>query len=246
MLEQNQQMLESTIDTLLASNDALRRRNGDLRAENQRLTAANTALEDIATLVAHDLKAPLCAIDHLARRLEARFEQSGPSGHGQDDLRHMQLRLVGLHRLIDDLLAYARQDAAGDTGVEQVELGGLIREALVLIGLPPGFRLEVRPPALTVRTRRIPLECILRNLLVSAIEHHGGAKGRLQIAIQESDQSLDIRITDDGQGRLGEREGLGLAIVRQLLAAEGSHLSLTSPGPGQGTEARLTWPIDHA
>ncbi|MGI9452418.1 MAG: CheR family methyltransferase, partial [Geminicoccaceae bacterium] len=243
MMEQNQQMLESTIDTLLASNDALRRRNRDLRAENQRLNAANTALEDIATLVAHDLKVPLRAVDHLAKRLEARLAEARDQSSG-DDLQHMQLRLVGLHRLIDDLLTYARQDARHESGIEQVELGDLIREVLVMIGLPRGFRLEVRPPSLTVRTRRIPLECILRNLLSNAIEHHGGETGNIQISMTKHDNALEFRVTDDGLGITGRREGLGLAIVRQLLAAEGAHLDIVPRNSGPGTEARFTWPIE--
>ncbi len=244
MMEQNQQMLESTIDTLLASNDALRRRNRDLRAELQRLTTANTALEDIATLVAHDLKAPLRAVDHLTRRLGAVFEQQSDQREGEDDLRHLQLRLVGLHRLIDDLLTYARQDANNESGIEHVDLGGLIREILVLIGLPSGFRLEVRPPSLSVRTRRIPLECILRNLLGNTIEHHGGTRGSLQITLLASGQALDVRMTDDGEGMTGRHEGLSLAIVRQLLAAEGGHLDVTPRPSGSGAETRFTWPIE--
>jgi len=244
MMEQNQQMLESTIDTLLASNDALRRRNRDLRSENQRLNTANTALEDIATMVAHDLKAPLRAVDHLAKRLETGLGKTSTRSNGGDDLRHMQLRLVGLHRLIDDLLTYARQDGNGTTGVEQIELGDLIREILVLIGLPPGFRLEVRPPSLSVRTRRVPLECVLRNLLGNAIEQHGGESGSIQIAITEYENALDIRITDDGQDMAGRQEGLGLAIVRQLLATEGAHLDLVPCTEGPGTESRFTWPIE--
>ncbi|MGH1478424.1 MAG: CheR family methyltransferase [Geminicoccales bacterium] len=243
MIDQNQQMLESTIDTLLASNDALRRRNRDLRLENQRLTTANTALEDIATLVAHDLKAPLREVDHLARRLEAGWREASERQRGEDDLRHLQLRLVGLHRLIDDLLTYARQETDGQSRVEQVDLGGLIREVLALIGLPPGFRIEVRPPELIVRTQRIPLECIFRNVLGNAIQHHGGQKGYLKIDVQCSDNALDVRLDDDGQGLVGPREGLGLAIVRQLLAAENCHLALTPKVEG-GTVARFTWPID--
>ncbi len=244
MIEQNQQMLESTIDTLLASNDALRRRNRDLRSENQRLNAANTALEDVATMVAHNLKAPLRAVDDLAKRLEADLGQKSERSNGGDDLRHLQLRLVGLHRLIDDLLTYARQDTGGKTGIEQVELGDLIREILVLIGLPPGLRLEVRPPSLSVRTKRVPLECVLRNLLGNAIEHHGGKTGSIQITITEHENALDIRIADDGRDMADRDEGLGLAIVRQLLAAEGAHLDLAAGAAGIGVEARFTWPIE--
>lgn len=244
LMEQNQQMLESTIDTLLASNDALRRRNRDLRTENQRLVATNAALDDLATMVAHDLKAPLSAVDDMARRLAADLENATHADRQQDYLHQIQFRVLRLRWLVDDLLAYARHHPEHEIDLEEVELGDLIREVLELIGLPPGFKLEVRPPSMAVKTRRAPLACILRNLLANAIEHHGCTKGHIHIAMSTSDNALDIRIIDDGRGHGHQREPLGIAIVRQLLSAEGGHLDLAPRDDNSGREARMIWPVE--
>ncbi|MGI9437334.1 MAG: ATP-binding protein, partial [Geminicoccaceae bacterium] len=100
------------------------------------------------------------------------------------------------------------------------------------------------PPSLQVRTRRIPLECILRNLLCNAIRHHGSSTGSIQVTVTALEDAIDIRVTDDGQGVLGGSEGLGLAIVRQLLGTQAAELMLSSPTSGLGTEARFTWPAN--
>lgn len=243
LMEQNQQMLESTIDTLLASNDVLRRRNRDLREENQRLTAANAALDDMATLVAHDLKAPLLVTDQLVRQLETEQQKTGNQAihHHQ-----IQLRLQRLRQLIDDLVAYAREDFDSRTGMTPIELDELFREVSEMIGFPKGFKLEIRPRSLSVRARRVPLACVLRNLLADIVEHHGGTRGHIRIAITHSDDALDIRIADDGRGLDGGRDSLGLAIVRQLISAEGGHFDLVARSHQSAGEARLIWPIERA
>ncbi|MDH3665167.1 MAG: hypothetical protein OEU92_34985, partial [Alphaproteobacteria bacterium] len=244
VLTDNQRMLESTIDTLLASNDALRRRNRDLREENQRLTNAHAALDDIATMIAHDLKAPLRAVGDLADGLQAAM----PSDDGETDatrwLQPMQHQLIGLNRLIDDLLTYARQGPADGTDLQSVDVGDLLRETLTLIGLPKGIKVLLRPPTLKVRTWRIPLACILRNLLGQAIERVGQAQGNIRIEAMPIDRFLEITIADDGRNARDESSGLGLAIVRQLLDAAGGRLTSCTAPPGQSHKVAFTWPIE--
>ena len=244
LMEQNQQLLESTIDTLLASNDALRRRNRDLRTENQRLAAANAALDDMATMVAHDLKAPLSAVEDLTRRLRADVESRTASDDQRHYLNQIQHRISKLRWLVDDLLAYAREDPDQETDAEQIQLGDLIGEVLELIGLPPGFKIEVRPSSMVVKTRRTPLACILRNLLANAIEQHGGTKGHIRVVMNRKDDALELQIIDDGRGQYHDREPLGIAITRQLLSAEGGDLNMAPRRDHSGRETRLVWPIE--
>ncbi|MGI9417075.1 MAG: CheR family methyltransferase [Geminicoccaceae bacterium] len=246
VMAENQRMLESTIDTLLASNDSLRRRNRDLRAENQKLTHAHAALDDVATMIAHDLKAPLRIIDRMAGRLKTALAEDAPHEHAVRCLQPMQHQLIALNRLIDDLLIYARQGPVDSAGLRDVDLGDLLRETLSLIGLPEGVQVMMRPQSLQVTTWRIPLACIFRNLLGQAIERIGGAAGSIQIEVQAADRFLEVLIADDGQHAANRTGELGLAIVRQLLDAAGGRYASNSAKTGSGHHISFTWPIDGA
>ncbi len=243
VLAENQRMLESTIDTLLASNDTLRRRNRDLRVENQRLVAAHAALDDVATLIAHDLKAPLRAVERHFLKLK----DATVTALGRDEaarcLRPMQIQLLALDRLVDDLLAYARQGRPESDNLQSVDTAELLQETLTLIGLPRGIRVAIQPSTLQITTWRTPLACILRNLLVRAIGHIGEGPGAIRVDVRSTGQVLEIAITDDGERSGDEAKTLGLAIVRQLLDAAGGRLTLRDDHSGAGHEARFTWPV---
>lgn len=243
LMAENRRVLETTIDTLLASNDTLRRTNRDLRAENQRLMHAHAALDDVATMIAHDLKAPLRAVDRMAVRLKAGLAKDKSEAEADRLLQPLQHHIVAVNRMVDDLLNYARQSPADSADLHPVEIGALMRETLTLIGLPKGVRVMIKPPELTVMTWRIPLACILRNLLSQTIERIGDASGAIRIDATPSPRFLELSIVDNGQQKRDRSGELGLAIVRQLLDAAGGRLSLTSNDAGRFHHARLAWPI---
>lgn len=241
---ENQHMLESTIDTLLASNNTLRRRNRDLRAENQRLTEAHEALDDVATMIAHDLKTPLRTVDRMAGHLK---EAITSDGQGQDPLRWlqpMQHQLLALNRLIDDLLTHARQGPADAADMQPVDVILLLRETLTLIGLPKGVKVLIKPRALEITTSRIPLACILRNLLGQAVERIGDDTGAIRIDVAPAGHLLEIAIVDNGRHEGDRTSELGLAIVRQLLDAAHGRLTSAPNKSGTGHHVSFTWPID--
>ncbi len=240
LLQHNQQMLESTIDTLLASNDLLRRRNKDLRQANDRLSTANAALDDMATLVAHDLRTPLLVVDRIAAALGTVDGQHVDWRQGCHQIRGHIKRLC---QLIEDLVAYARQDLDGPAEIMKLDLGDVIREVLDLIGLPPGVKLEVRPPSLAIRTRRVPFTCVLRNLLTCIMDRHQVDAGPIRIGITQRDTALHLRITADGLVMDADQEGLSFAIAQQLTLSEGGHVSLVSGDRQTGDELRLIWPV---
>lgn len=243
VLVENRRMLESTIDTLLASNETLRRRNKDLRAENQRLLHAHAALDDVATLIAHDLKAPLQVIERQAGRLSTMLA-SGEAG--QDGIRliqPMQHRLAALGRVIDDLLAYAREGPDEKSDLAPVDFGDVMRQALALVGLPRGVRVVISPASLKFRTWQIPLACILRNLVHQAVDHIGDASGEIRIAAVPDAGFLAITISDDGREPRDRSRELGLAIVRQLLEAAGGRMTEGAEAGPSGHQVSFTWPI---
>jgi chemotaxis methyl-accepting protein methylase len=243
VLGERQQMLEQTIDTLLLSNDTLRRKNQRLRDENHRLLHAHAALDDVATMIAHDLKAPLSMIERLAGNLHHVISARESDDGAMQWLQPMQMRIASLGRVVDDLLAYAREGPADSSDLRPVDFGDLLRETLALIGLPANVRVVISPPALQIITWRIPLACILRNLLGQAIERAGGDNGVIRIHAQPSHRFLAITITDNGAA-VSKRSGdLSLAIVRQLLEAVGAALEVGADGDGVHHRMRFSWPI---
>lgn len=244
VLVENQRMLESTIDTLLSSNDRLRRRNRDLRAENQRLLHAQAALDDVATLIAHDLKTPIGAVERLCGRLNSTLSKDAANQDALRWLQPMQHRLTALNQVIDDLLAYAREGPSDKGDLSPVDFADLLRESLTLIGLPNGVRVVIKPPSLRILTWRIPLACIFRNLLGQAVERIGMTSGTIRIDAEPKRRSLEVSIIDDGDETADSRSDLGLTIVEQLLEAVGGKLTAGSNPSGPGQQVRFTWPIE--
>ncbi|MEM8948315.1 MAG: chemotaxis protein CheB [Pseudomonadota bacterium] len=243
VLAENQRMLEGTIDTLLASNDTLRRRNRDLRAENQRLANAHAALDDVATMIAHDLKMPLGTVRRMADQLKTRLEANERDTGIIASLQPMQHQLIALGRLIDDLLTYARQGPGDASDMQSFDVTNLLRETLTLIGLPKGVKVLIKPRSLEISTFRIPLACILRNLLGQAIERIGDADGAIRIEGTPDAHLLEVTIADNGAQQYDQNGELGLAIVRQLLDAAGGRLTMGANKSGVGHHVRFTWPI---
>jgi signal transduction histidine kinase len=218
-------------------------------------------LEQLALSVAHELKAPLRGIDHLARWIE---EDLGGRLAGTASGEHLGLlrrRVRRLGRLVDDLVAYARIGHHGQPPA-LVELGPLVQDTIELLGPPPGFVFALDAALPPLWLARTPLEIVLRNLLSNALKHHDRASGRIEVAARVEGAALALRIADDGPGiprqdlelvfqmfkTLRPRDqvegsGLGLTIVRRILDVHGGTIALGAPARGRGTEVRLRWPL---
>jgi chemotaxis methyl-accepting protein methylase/signal transduction histidine kinase len=244
VLADRQQMLEQTIDTLLFSNDTLRRKNQSLRDENHRLVHAHAALDDVATMIAHDLKAPLSIIERMAGNLHHVLSVRASDDGAMQWLQPMQMRIAALGQVIDDLLAYAREGPVDSSDRQPVDFGDLLRETLALIGLPKNVRVVITPPSLRIITWRIPLACIFRNLLGQAIERVGDRPGVIRIDAKPDGRALDIAIVDNGRHVTMRSGDLSLAIVRQLLEAVGAKLNVSVDSDKPRHEMRFTWPME--
>jgi signal transduction histidine kinase len=95
-------------------------------------------------------------------------------------------------------------------------------------------------------TRHTPnIEAAMYRLVQEAVTNatrHAGAR-HVQISVVESDGTLEIRVSDDGQGFDPRRraDGFGLIGIRERLALVDGALEISSR-PGEGTELRATIP----
>ena len=214
------------------------------------------AEREFVTNAAHELRTPLATITGAIQVL-----QSG----AKDDpverdrfLDHIDREAARLGRLTHSLLVLARaQTRAEAPNLAPVELRPLLEAIVEDVRPPDAVAVTVTcPPGLEVLAERDLVEQAVSNLTANALQNT--ERGRVEIAAKELPSgSVALEVTDTGIGIAPERQdrifdrfyrpdgrdprrfGLGLAIVRQAVAALGGRIELES-AEGTGTTVRIT------
>jgi len=180
----------------------------------------------------HELRTPLTAL----RGNAAYIAQHGADAEVLADIEGDAARLA---RLLDELLALAREDAAGAGHAEPVRLDRLALDRA-------GGRVTVdAPAAVTVRGDADALARAVGNLVENALLH-GPEGGAVRIAVRRQGDRARVTVSDDGPGLSGEDAehaferfwrasrpdrpagaGLGLAIVRATAERHGGSVSVS-------------------
>ena len=226
-------------------------------------TAFNRMAERIQSLVgshrewvadvSHQLRTPLTA---LRLRVDVLAEEA--EGETAEELTGLQLELARLGSLVDGLLTVARAETsvprpetvrADEIAVDRVA-------AWEPVARERGVRLDTScTRAAEVRLGPGDLEQMLDNLIANALDSvpEGGA---IEVRAAVADERVELRVVDDGPGmsaqarenafrRFGQSStggnGLGLAIVHRLAAANGAEVALEET-PGGGLTAVLRLP----
>jgi len=232
-----------------------------LRLANQRLRQVNDDLEQFTYIASHDLRAPLRGVKALAGWISEELE-----GHEiSDGVRRRLDLLVGriqrMEALLADLLAYART-GQGEGEIEEVELCALVREVVETSDLPSGFTVRCASHPPVFHTHRTPLETVLRNLIANAIKHHDRDTGEIVVDAAPGAGMVVFAVADDGPGidpKFRERvfrmfttlkprdkvegSGMGLAIVKRIVALRGGHVWLEPRPDARGTMVKFAWPL---
>jgi signal transduction histidine kinase len=259
----------SLLDRPLHISTMLAAVNGGLRARRRQYDArrAIESREQFVAMLGHELRNPLAAI-RLASNLVAR------SGTLDDMRRHAAaIDRQGRHlgRLVDDLLDVARLTYGKVTlQLEAVDLAEIL--AFTAESLDEAFRaagVEFRAnveAGLTVRGDRVRLEQVFTNLLNNAAKYTqaGGsvrldarvANGRAVVRVVDSGIGIDTEMVprvfdlfaqaDSTLDRSHGGLGIGLTVVRSLVALHGGEVTARSDGLGKGTEFRVELPLQSA
>jgi PAS domain S-box-containing protein len=222
------------------------------------LEARNQELDSFVHIVSHDLKAPLRAISNLSQWIEEDLEGSLPAA-SQEQMNLLRERVYRMEATIDGLLEYARIGRVTTTS-EPVSVAQLVAETIDSIAPPQTFNIAIAKNLPTIYTNRILLSQVFANLIGNGIKHHDRVDGSLHIGIAERGNLYEFAIADDGPGIAPEHQermfkifqavnpqnrsdstGIGLAIVKKIVEAEGGTIRLESQ-LGRGTTFYFTWP----
>lgn len=197
----------------------------------------NEALVDLLREQQHRIRNNLQSI---ATQLQTSAEDPGSLEEAEQRFRAVESRVFALASLYDhligtdlgsqvDLAAYLR-------GL--VERAGKFHEADARVVLVA--RIDLQPPPMLDPDSATALGTVVNELVANAAEHAFGERGgRIEVRLMRDAEARPvIEVADDGRGfRVDYAAGLGLSLVRRLVARAGATLDL------QSKAGRTVWTI---
>jgi signal transduction histidine kinase len=248
--------------------ESLRKTELATRKAREAADEANRAKDVFLATVSHELRTPLNSILGWARLLSEGTLDKETLARGLATIqRNAQIQV----QLIEDILDTTRA-ISGKLHLElaTLEFGQLARAAFdaakpsadvkqveVSLTVPDGEPLRLRGDSDRL------LQAI-GNLLTNAIKFTPRG-GKIQVALSRTEHSLSLSVHDTGKGiakqflphvfdRFRQEDdaatrrhsglGLGLALVRHIVAAHGGSVSARSEGEGRGASFSITLPCD--
>lgn len=227
------------------------------------LAAADQQRKRMTADITHDLSTPLQVISGYIEMLE-----EGEVALTPQRIEIIKTELGHLRRLVGDLSTLTQVEAGGlDIQLQSArpaELLELVYHAYQPIAARQGVELvldasESVPPILVDEGRMVQ---VLKNLLENALRYtpRGGtiqlsavAGDRVQLRVKDSGAGIDARdlpyvfdrfySADKARGANSGKMGLGLAICRALVTAQGGVIAAESAGKGQGASIVMTFDL---
>ena len=233
------------------------------------LVEADQKKDEFLATLAHELRNPLAPVRNALQimRLSGKVEV-------QEDARNIIERQIGqMVHLVDDLLDVSRiSQGKVELRLELADVAGAVQTAvetsrpLIEAGKHGLTVMLPLPQSLMVRADVTRLCQIVANLLNNAAKYTPEG-GHIQVSAQREDGMAVVRVKDSGVGispamlprvvdmfaqvdghseRAQGGLGIGLALVKQLVAMHGGEVHAQSDGPGRGSEFIVRLPLAEA
>ena len=237
----------------------------ELAAHADALKEADRRKDEFLATLAHELRNPLAPLRHGLDILRREPGGDGVTGI----LATMDRQLVQLVRLIDDLLDVSRVSQGKITLRKETIAAADIVNAAVEVSRPAidaaGHTLAIDIPSdpLWLDADFTRLSQVVGNLLNNAAKYTPDG-GRIGISARPEGDFAVIRVSDNGIGIPAEKQsevfqlfaqvanhldrakgglGIGLALVKQLVAMHGGTVDAESAGVGKGSVFTVRMPL---
>jgi PAS domain S-box-containing protein len=222
--------------------------------EKERLAAIGAT----AGMVGHDIRNPLQALisDVFLIKTElGDLPESKAKQNIHESLDSIEQGIVYINKIVADLQDYSRTLIPE---YQPIDLAGLVSEAIKIIKVPNNVKVTVDiKPLPPIRIEHTFTIRVLTNLINNAIQAMPEG-GQLKISAYKEKGYVHITIADTGVGMPEEiktkvftpmfttkakGQGLGLAVVKRLVEAQGGSISFKSK-VGEGTKFTIKLPIN--
>lgn len=271
-LKVQQEELQQTNEELSERSVLLEEQNLEIQKKSEALELSTRYKSEFLANMSHELRTPLNSILLLSRLLGENNEKN-LSDEQVEFANVIQSSGNGLLGLIDEILDLSKIEAGkmeleiGDVPLQDITHGMQSLFSQVAKEKNIRFEIDAKDAPLVIKTDRMRLEQILKNLISNAIKFT--AKGSVKLTITKSplnDRLIAFAVKDTGIGIPAAQQplifeafqqadgstkrkyggtGLGLSISRELARLLKGEITLESE-PGKGSEFTLIIPISHS
>jgi len=223
-----------------------------------RLKKSNSALENFAYMLSHDLKTPLQEVVTLANGITSDCGDK-LDGEGTEKLKLLRRRANRLNDMVDGMLQYCGLDDGKKRPVE-IDLSRQISGVIDRLDVPSHIEIAIEGQLPVLDAIPTHIDSIFQNLLSNAIEFMDKPRGQISIRCLEEVGFWRFEISDNGPGideghvdkifkmfqtltpgKDRESTGIGLALVKKCVEVHGGTICVESV-LGQGSTFIFTLP----
>ncbi|HXH21708.1 MAG TPA: PAS domain-containing sensor histidine kinase [Dehalococcoidia bacterium] len=226
------------------------------------LRRSNQMKDEFVGFVSHELRSPLTSIYGSARLLQARADRLNDH-EKQELLATVVDESERLKEIIEELLTIARTELSGEIEKTAVDVRDVVQSLADDLKLS-GRRIDLDCDESTVLAEPVMLRQVLANLISNA-HKYSPPESPIDVSVARRQGAYVVEVGDRGPGvpaedldrifepffrspesaRGAKGSGLGLAVSRRLVEAQGGSVSALLR-PGGGLLVRIELPLDGA
>jgi len=158
----------------------------------------NKELKDFASIVSHDLKAPLRGIKTLANWIIS--DCSDKLGDQASEQMNLLLeRVERMYNLIEGVLQYSRAGRSQEKQA-QVDLNNFVPEIINMVVPPENITVTIENELPVIECEETHIMQLFQNLLSNAIKYMDKPQGWIKVGCVEKDGFWTFSIADNGPG----------------------------------------------